>query len=299
MPTEEIAKEKYAIKKGEKPKTHFIDNLDAVKVYLIDYPDYDRLKEVFVNFSTASWERDFYNSTNSQNETDSLIQDLINGNIFAQGLEHPKFAFRVEGLSLHGTHSLVRNRIGICYLQRSLAVSDLRHEDILVPRSFTKHPKLLEKYKEWVIIGKQLYSEMLDTGDIANTDARFCLPKTIPSWIYVSVNLATLISLVAKRLDSQEEHPEMNEMSKQMVNLVVEKFPYMKNYFASACDSNKCLHQKPGYRANCIFKRDSKHSASIDNWTLHDKTKSELMLDCDKYLDEYYVSDKKVDRGES
>jgi hypothetical protein len=132
---------------------------------------------------------------------------------------------------------------------------------------------------------------MLDTEDIANTDARFCLPKTIPSWIYITVSLPTLLAIYGKRTDSQEEHPEMNAMAEQMRVLVVEKFQYMSGYFVSHDDNGRCLHLKRGYAANCIFKRDEKHKIVnyIDEWTLHDKTKQELMLDCEEYKETFYV----------
>jgi thymidylate synthase ThyX len=293
----EISKIKslFEIKKGEKPRTKFIDNISAVRVDLIDWPDEERLKRVFVNMSQASWFEDFYSEA-SDEDRDEVVEDLFSGKILGQGMEHPQFAFKVSGLSLHGTHALVRNRIGIAYLQQSQAVKDFRHSDVLVPRAFTKYPALLERYEEWVQIGKQLYADMLDTEDIANTDARFCLPKTIPSWIYVTVSLPTLLAIYGKRTDSQEEHPEMNSMAYQMRDLVVEKFPYMSSYFISYDDNGRCLHLKRGYAANCIFKRDLNHEISgyEDEWTLHNKTKQELMLDCEEFKGSQYIGSKKI-----
>jgi thymidylate synthase ThyX len=286
----EKIKELFSIKKGEMPRTKFIDNLDAVKVEMIDWPDPDRLKKVFVNMSQASWFEDFFENA-SPEDRDEVVNDLFSGKILGQGMEHPQFCFKVSGLSLHGTHALVRNRIGVAYMQQSQAVKDFRHSDILVPRSFTKFPELLKRYEDWVQEGKKIYGDMLDTGEIANTDARFCLPKTVPSWIYVAVALPTLLSIYGKRTDTQEEHPEMNAMAYQMRDLVVEKFPYMKSYFVSFDDNGRCLHLRKGYAANCIFKRDEKHviAGYEDEWTLHDKTKQELMLDCEKYEEKTFI----------
>jgi len=290
----ENIKKLFEIKEGETPSTKFVDNISAVKVELIDWPDEERLKRVFVNMSQASWFEDFY-STASKEDREEVVSDLFKGKILGQGMEHPQFAFKISGLSLHGTHALVRNRIGIAYLQQSQAVKDFRHSDVLVPRAFTKHPDLLERYEEWVQIGKQIYADMLDTGDIANTDARFCLPKTIPSWIYLTASLPTILSIYGKRIDSQEEHPEMNSLAYQMRDLIVEKFPYMKSYFVSFDDNGRCLHLKKGYAANCIFKRDEKHAIEgySDEWTLHDKTKQELMLNCDIYEESLYIGKNK------
>lgn len=291
----EKIKELFEIKRGETPTTKFIDNISAVKVDLIDWPNEERLKKVFVNMSQASWFEDFY-ETASIEDRQEVIEDLFSGKILGQGMEHPQFAFKVSGLSLHGTHALVRNRIGIAYLQQSQAVKDFRHSDVLVPRAFTKHLDLLSRYEEWVQMGKQIYADMLDTNDISNTDARFCLPKTIPSWIYVTASLPTILAIYGKRTDSQEEHPEMNQIAYQMRDLIVEKFPYMSSYFVSYDDNGRCLHLKKGYAANCIFKRDEKHEIDgyEDEWTLHDKTKQELMLDCDEFPGSIYEGNKKI-----
>ena len=283
---EDRAEKEFAIKKDERPRTRFVDNLNAIEVDMIDYPDANRLKRVLVNMPRGSWYKDYIFDTDPL-DVQSAHEDVLNGNVLGQAMEHPKFCFVVSGLSLHGTHAMVRNRIGICYIQQSHAVKDLRHEDVLVPRAFTKHPSLLAEYKEWVRQGKEIYADLMDTGDIATTDARFCLPKTIPSWLYVSVNLAALLAIYAKRSDTQEEHPELNISVELMKARVVTQFPFLSGSFKSACEQGRCLHQRKGYMANCVFKRNSSHGMTgEDNWTLHDKTKRELMLECKPYQDD-------------
>lgn len=299
MPTEKYAREHFAIEKNKIVKTRFVSTPESVKVQLLDYPDPERLKKVFVNFSEGSWFENFYEQAD-KSELDKPINDLFEGKMLGQALEHPNFYFLVSGLTLNDSHALVRSRIGICFIQQSGAVRPQSGDDILVPKAFAKHPELLQQYKIWAYKGKQLYQDMLETGDIAITDARMALPRSIPVWVHVSVNLLALMGLVKKRQDSQEEYPALNSMSTQMIDLVVEKFPYMKGYFKSGCDDKTCMHCKAGYKSNCIFKRDSKHqllAGVSDNWTLHDKTKFEMMLDCKPFETEYYVGTERVSKS--
>ena len=118
----------------------------------------------------------------------------------------------------------------------------------------------------------------------------------LPVWINVTCNLATLLAIYKKRSDTQEEYPALNIMVEQMKELVSEKFPYMKDYFVRGCDIKQCFHCKAGYKTTCIFKRDEKHRQQdgIKNWNLHEKTKQELMLDCEPYETEYYVGNTKT-----
>lgn len=281
----------FGIRRGEKPITRFVDNLDAVKVSLEDWPDEERAADAILNMTQASWFRKFTeDSEDCLDVKHDVIQAVMEGKTLGLAMEHIRFLFRVEGLSMHGTHQLVRSRVGICYMQQSHAVKDARHSDVLVPRAFTKRKDLLDRYEQWCIAGKQLYADLMDSGEIAITDARFALPKTIPNWIYVSVCLSSLLNIYGKRSDTCEEHPEMNRMVELMRIPVVEKFPFLEPHFKKDCDTGRCLHNRAGYAANAVFKRDEKHQLRPDqiagedtDWTLHDKTKQELMLDCDPY----------------
>jgi thymidylate synthase ThyX len=275
-------KKNFGIRYGEIPRTKFIDNIEAIKVELINWPDEERLKNHLVAFATSSWFEDFQ-SVATQGDLDDAMRELMQGKILAQGLEGVNFSFRVSGLSLHGSHAIVRTRIGAAYLQQSQAVQDFRHTDILIPRSFNKLPESVEDYIRWVIEGKTVYSRLLDTTAIAITDARFALPKTIPVWININMSLPTILSTYSKRTDFTEEHPEMNQYAELLRIEIVKKFPWMDGYFKR--DAN-CIHRFPGFRSNCVFKRDGPDvlkSQEPENWTFHDKTKKELMLlDADK-----------------
>ncbi len=265
------------IKKDQVPNTTFISYPESVKVKMIDHPDQERIKKVFANFATGSWFPNYADKL-SKDEIDKEITQLLSGNTLGQGIEAAQFTFLIEGLTLHDSHALVRNRIGISYMQQSLAVRDLRHDDVLVPHSYSKHPVLLERYKQWMLESKMLYSKLLDTGDISVNDARLSLSKTIPVWIYFSCNLMTLIAIMRKRQDTQEESIGLNEMCKQIRNLVVDKFDYLDSFLKSSCELGTCFHQRKGFQANCIYKRDKLHSIEgyKDEFTLHDKTKEEL-----------------------
>ncbi len=140
---------------------------------------------------------------------------------------------------------------------------------------------------------------MLDSDNIAITDARFCLLKTIPVWINISMSLPTILAVYSKRTDVTEEHPEMNKFAEELRLCIEKKFPWMSTYFKR--DAN-CIHRFEGYRSNCVFTRDGGDilpPGSKENWTLHDKTKYELMLkDLKPYETEFFIGYTKVSEDE-
>lgn len=294
----EQLKNTFGIKKNQLPCTKFIDNIRAVDVKLINWPDEQRTMDHLLQFATGSWFKEFSKFADEEDYF-AALEELRMGKILAQGLEGVSFSFLVSGLSLHGSHAIVRTRIGAAYLQQSQAVQDFRHCDILVPRAFQKDRRELSNYQNWCISGKEMYCNYLDSGDIAITDARFCLPKTIPVWINISMSLPTILSVYSKRTDVTEEHPEMNMFAELLRTRIVEKFPWMDTYFKR--DAN-CIHRFEGYRSNCVFLRDGNDvlpPGSKENWTLHDKTKYDLMVkDLPVYEPEYFISYTKVSKDE-
>lgn len=288
----------FGIKRGQLPRTMFIDNINAVNVELLNWPDEERAKRHLINFAAGSWFEDFSKIADFE-DYNAALNELMDGKILAQGLEGLTFSFLVSGLSLHGSHAIVRTRIGAAYLQQSQAIMDLRHCAFLMPRAYQKHPDLLESYQKISISTKHLYANMLETDQIAVTDARFVLPKTIPVWINISMSLPTILGVYSKRTDVTEEHPEMNRFAELLRIRIEEKFPWMSTYFKR--DAN-CIHRFEGYRSNCVFQRDGGDilpPGSKDNWTLHDKTKAQLMTDgLEPYETEYFISYTKVSKDE-
>ena len=288
----------FGIKYGETPRTKFIDNIDAVNVELINWPDEERMKKHLVQFATGSWFKDF-SAMADEEDYNSAMEELRMGKILAQGLEGVMFSFLVSGLSLHGSHAIVRSRIGAAYLQQSQAVTDFRHCDILVPRAFQKHPEMLSQYKNIAIAGKHLYVNMLESDDIAITDARFSLLKTIPVWVNISMSLPTILGVYSKRTDVTEEHPEMNQFAELLRERITEKFPWMAGYFKR---DNNCIHRFEGYRSNCVFKRDGNDvlpEGAKQNWHFHSKTKAELMLNnLTPFPTEYYIGYQQTTQAE-
>lgn len=265
------------IKQGEEPRTKFLDMHKATKVSLISGPTVEDIRKLVVNMAGASWYTKFADNF-SDEDLITEFEDVLKGNTLSQAMEAMQFTILVEGLHIHSTHALVRNRIGIAYMQQSHAVSDMRHDDILCPPAFERHPELRERYKDMMLLSKQLYSDLMDTGDIAIEDARLVMPKTIPSHIYFTCNFITLMNIVGKRLDTQEESVQLNIMCEKIQDIFEDKYPMLRPYLKSVCETGRCFHQRKGYKANCIYARDDLHKLDDyeDEFTLHTKTKAEL-----------------------
>ena len=260
--------------KNQTPITRFIDQQEAIEVKLVNFPDPMRSEQTMVDFIFASWRSEGNKYISDWRE---IIIQSLKGNTLNLALETLSFTFLVKNIGLHITHCIVRHRIGVTFSQRSTVTSDIRNDDILVPRSFTKDPEMYSAYKRWVLQGKMLYADMIDMGIAPSQDARLCIPKNNSNYIYMHCSLLALINFISKRSCMNEEPIELNIIARKMRDLVVEKFSYFKTIFKSICDQNRCLHQRPGFFANCVYKRDIDHVVKEENITLHDSTRNEMI----------------------
>ena len=82
---DEKLKSTFGIKRGQLPKTRFIDNIDAVKVKLLNWPDEERIKRHLIQFATGSWFEDFSEIAN-EDDYSSALEELSQGKILALGI---------------------------------------------------------------------------------------------------------------------------------------------------------------------------------------------------------------------
>lgn len=265
----------------EVPRTRFLDWLDAIRVDLVNWPDRDRLYEALTGMMVAAWAEDV--------EDIARVADLFKIDYIARGqslplgIEVPTFTFRISGISRIMTHQIVRNRLGVVYSQKGTANQDIRHQDVLVPRSLNRsgEEELLVDYINYHLEFKEWYARAMDTRRHSIMAVRYAMPHSMAQFIYVNINLAALQGLVGKRLCTCEAI-EYNRIAELMVERVREVYPEFAVMLRATCDTKAgCYYQKAfgtqiGYT---LHYPDEKHD--VGPWNpenyLHQATRDELV----------------------
>jgi len=267
------------INKNKIPETTFLDEEESIKVSLLSYPDPKQTERMLIDVCHGHSKSTTFNKL-TKRERESSIQTLIKGGALPKGLEAMgKFVFLIENISLTITHCLVRHRF-FTILQRSTAVDDLRDENFVMPKSFNRNKDYYKRIKQWYVEGKKLYCEGVDKQGLSVQNARLLIPKNNCNHMFIACDLKSFNEFYVQRTDNQEEPIQNNIIAEKMKDLIIEKFPYLKDYFKCGCDIGRCLHLKTGLMNNIVFKRNKKHSKSLPkNYkenTLHDKTRDEM-----------------------
>lgn len=217
---------------GQRPLTRFKDYRNSINVDLIKYDDRDTMMRGTYDFVKATWSED---GRESERATEAEMKDaldaMLSGKALGLGLETVNFMFRIGGITRIDTHQIVRQRIGVTFSQQCTGDRMMQHNDVLVEESIANNPVQLEQFINATLGAKKSYSDMIDTREISIQAARSMLPHNLETFIFMNVNLMTLLFFYQKRIDDGSQTWQVNEISRQMESEVCKVFPELQEVF--------------------------------------------------------------------
>ena len=220
---------------GEKPKTEFKNNLDSIKVTLMQAPTMDDLRKYLPGFANATWseEPDDYDNLSIEKK-DELIRDVFLGKTLPTALETINLNFRIEGISLQEVTHIIRYR-NASFSADCSGDKWWTNKAALVPNSIqnsngdNSNPfdddDFYSRYKEIVEMSKQLYCDMIDSKKISIMDARYILPRCLETYYYMRISLKDALHFIKQRIDKQIQPETDNVIAYQMYCEILRQFP--------------------------------------------------------------------------
>jgi thymidylate synthase (FAD) len=228
---------------GEKPTTKFKNNLDAIKVTLMQAPTMEDLRKYLPAFANATWSElpsDYDNIPDS--EKDELIREVFLGKTLPTALETINLNFRIEGISLQEVTHIIRYR-NASFSADCSGDKWWTHKDALVPNSIQNSNGFMKdvgfeddtttpdnddfygRYKQIVRMAKQLYCDMIDSKQVSIMDARYILPRCLETFYYMRMSLKDALHFIKQRIDKQIQPETDNIIAYQMYCEILKKFP--------------------------------------------------------------------------
>jgi thymidylate synthase (FAD) len=229
---------------GKKPTTKFQNNLEAIKLTLVDAPNINDLMNYLPFFSNATWaDRPMTGMT--EVEKVNALYDVFHFKTLPTALETIGLTFAIEGISLQEVTHIIRYRKGSFSAECS-GDKWWTDKDALIPNSIqnSNGPSVEEKegytyatgerihpsdfharYKKIVEDAKQLYCDMIDSREISIMDARYILPRCLETFYYMRVSLGDAIHFIRQRIDKQIQPETDNIIAYQMYEEILKAFP--------------------------------------------------------------------------
>ena len=152
--------------------------------------------------------------------------------------EHIYFTFKIEGISRACSHQLVRHRM-CSFTQRSQRYCSEDGFGYVTPPAI--HDKsAVGSYDYSMYEIEETYNELQRIG-IPNEDARYLLPNSCETSLYLSCNLRELIHIANERLCTRAQW-EIRDLVKQMVALVEPELQFM---LVPKCKSGRIICNSP------------------------------------------------------
>ena len=220
---------------GEKPKTEFKNNLDSIKVTLMQAPSMDDLRKYLPGFANATWSEapDDYDNLSIEKK-DELIRDVFLGKTLPTALETINLNFRIEGISLQEVTHIIRYR-NASFSADCSGDKWWTNKAALVPNSIqnsngdNSNPfdddDFYSRYKEIVEMSKQLYCDMINSKKISIMDARYILPRCLETYYYMRISLKDALHFIKQRIDKQIQPETDNVIAYQMYCEILRQFP--------------------------------------------------------------------------
>jgi len=215
------------LKFGQEPRTEFFNNLDHLKVELIDSPTRSQALNVAWQYVKATW-ADHHDETNpataSLKELSANLEDVLCFRALPTPMECLGFTFKLSGLSFQEVTHIIRHRAG-SFAAQCTGDRDLRDDSAVIPEAVQNSPDFLARYKRLVRESKQLYADMTDSKAVSMMDARMILPKAMTSFYLMRLNLKDLLGFIAQRQDMQIQPAADNILAAYMAREVLKVLP--------------------------------------------------------------------------
>jgi len=224
------------LKFNREPKTRIINNLDALKIELVDSPTRQQAWNVAWHYVKATWadRPDIHPEAADPRELSQNLVDVFAGRTLPAPMECLGFTFRLSGLSFQDVTHIIRHRAGT-FAAQCTGDRDLRDDDAVVPEPVENSPEFYARWKKIVEDSKQLYADMTDSKVVSMMDARMILPKCMTSFYYMRLSLKDLIGFIFQRQDVQIQPESDNIMAIKMAIEVCKVIPE----FTTLLDFNK------------------------------------------------------------
>jgi thymidylate synthase (FAD) len=216
---------------GQEPLTHFKDYASSIKVDLIKYDDRETSLKGTYDFVKATWSEDGKESDRaSTEEMQEALSAMLSGKALGLGLETISFIFRISGITRIDTHQIVRQRIGVTFSQQCTGDRMMHHNDVLVEESIANNEIELSHFIDATLSCKNTYAAMIDDG-ISIQAARSILPHNLETFIFMKIDLSTLLFFHKKRIDNGSQTWQINLIAQQMADEVSRVYPEMREVF--------------------------------------------------------------------
>lgn len=236
--------------------TSFYRGVEAVDVSLMDWPN--NPYKAMVNMVTSTWGDVIEKWEEIEPPARFLIlKALLEHKTLPVAMEYPTFCFAISGCSRSAFDQIARTRIGAGYCSYGWRDNDQSDVGFVVPDQIYDDWVLRDKFINVCQQSKEVYHEMVKSGQANWQNARAILPISAEHRFSMTINYLALQGFCGRRLKFCEQADTV-AVAWLIRECVKEVFPLLASYLRPSCDwGGKCQYHQTNTLSElfgCLFK---------------------------------------------
>lgn len=213
-----------------------VNDLENIKVTLLNYTPYSELEKYIPELVTATWNEDIneFRNTLTTVDKDKIMKLVFEGKLLPTALKSIQITVLIEGITTHDVTHIIRHS-GLSFAADCTGDKYITNRNLIVPSFLEDAPA---EYKErFVKLMKETYklyddicNELPDKVHIQ--DARLVLPRTLETYYYVTGSLFDFIKFLNQRIDMQVQPKSDNVIALRLYQCLRKVYPININIHA-------------------------------------------------------------------
>ena len=211
----------------------FVNDLENIKVTLLNYTPYSHLEKYIPELVTATWNENIqeFRDTLLPKDKDEIMKLCFAGKLIPTALKSVPVTILIEGITSHDVTHLLRHS-GLSFAADCTGDKYITDRPMIIPSFLDDCPiEYKFRYTEMMAEAFQLYDDICNNlgQKVHIQDARLVLPRTTETFYYVTGSLFDFIRFLQQRIDMQVQPKSDNILALRVYEALSKVYPLQIN----------------------------------------------------------------------
>lgn len=211
----------------------FVNDLENIKVTLLNYTPYSHLEKYIPELVTATWNENIqeFRDTLLPKDKDEIMKLCFAGKLIPTALKSVPVTILIEGITSHDVTHLLRHS-GLSFAADCTGDKYITDRPMIIPSFLDDCPiEYKIRYTEMMAEAFRLYDDICNNlgQKVHIQDARLVLPRTTETFYYVTGSLFDFIKFLQQRIDMQVQPKSDNILALRVYEALSKVYPLQIN----------------------------------------------------------------------
>jgi len=207
----------------------YVNDLENIKVTLLNYTPYDVLEKYIPELVTATWNENIeeFRNTLLPNDKAEIMKLCFDGKLIPTALKSIPVTILIEGITTHDVTHLLRHS-GLQFAADCTGDKYITDRPIIIPSFLNDCPnEYVARYIKLMEQSYKLYDDICNnlSTKVHIQDARLVLPRTMETFYYVTGSLFDFLNFLRQRIDMQVQPKSDNILALKIYKELKKVYP--------------------------------------------------------------------------